>query len=127
MSALNGTHFKQQNKVHTIKHCWWYAWCHNNVINLICLQITIEIDSDLCCALRTFVEMSVDGRPLEHRSLHAQECTEVILERDDHSEPLEPYTIPTTTPSRRKRGISGSSGTKKVCNTLFCNNCSNVI
>lgn len=53
-----------------------------------------DSDSGLRCALTTFIKMAVADGPLEYRSLHAQERTEVILERDDHSEPLESlYTV----------------------------------
>ena len=66
------------------------------------LQITIESDSDLRCALNAFAEMSATNGPVEFRSLHAQECIEIILDRDDHSEPLVRPSVVTSTTTKQE-------------------------
>jgi len=83
------------------------------------LQITIESDADLSLALRTFAEMSETNSPMEFRSLHALECIEVVLDRDDHSEPLQPRVMTSTRQAGNKRkrsSVADSAHTKKVLN-----------
>ena len=78
------------------------------------LQMTI--DADLRCALTSFMEVAENGLPARFRTLHAQECIEVILQRDECIEPLDPQS------SSRKRSGSPPRTTmqaKHVMTTLI--------
>ena len=52
------------------------------------VQVTIESDCDIRCTLTSFLEASQRNESSQFRTLHVQECMQVMLERDGHSEPL---------------------------------------
>lgn len=50
----------------------------------------IESDGDLHGALVSFLEVAGAGNDaVAYRTLHIEECVEVMMERDKHTEPLE--------------------------------------
>ena len=59
-------------------------------------QVTIESDGDLHGALVSFLELAHNARNISEavhlRTLHIEECVDVMMERDGRAEPLESYT-----------------------------------
>ena len=59
-------------------------------------QVTIESDGDLHGALVSFLELAHNASNISEavhlRTLHIEECVEVMMQRDGHAEPLESYT-----------------------------------
>ena len=56
-------------------------------------QVTIESDGDLHGALVSFLELAhSDASDAVHlRTIHIEECVEVMMQRDGRAEPLEPH------------------------------------
>ena len=73
-------------------------------------QVTIESDGDLHGALISFLELahsvSSASDAIHLRSLHIEECVQVMMQRDGRAEPLEPYTS-------KKRSSSESDGVQQ--------------
>ena len=46
-------------------------------------------------ALTTFLEVQAKGQAVKYRVIHAQECIQVTLRRDDREIPLDPTFKPT--------------------------------
>ena len=55
----------------------------------------IESDGDVMCALSTFKEAGEEERHKRYRTIHVQECVQVMLEGDDRLEPLIPTQLST--------------------------------
>ena len=57
------------------------------------MQVMIESDGDLHGALVSFLEVAgVGNDAVAYRTLHIEECVEVMMERDKHTEPLEAHS-----------------------------------
>ena len=53
----------------------------------------IESDGDLHGALVSFLELAgASNDAVAYRTLHIEECVEVMMERKSHTEPLEPHS-----------------------------------
>lgn len=52
-------------------------------------QVIIESDGDLRTALVSFLELSQANSAVHLRTVHIEECVEVMMLRDEHAEPLE--------------------------------------
>ena len=54
----------------------------------------IESDGDLHGALLSFLKLAMASNDaVAYRTLHIEECVEVMMERKSHTEPLEPCTF----------------------------------
>lgn len=58
--------------------------------------------SDVQCALSNFKEAREEEKLVKYSTIPVQECTEVMLERDDHMEPLNPRPPCKRTVSEKK-------------------------
>ena len=72
----------------------------------------IESDTDLICALCSFKEAAEQNSSTHYRTIHVQECVEVMLERDDRLEPLHPSLHTPAPPHKRQQERQGVT---KVC------------
>ena len=72
--------------------------------------MTIESNGDLHAALISFIEAAETEKSPEYRTLHISECTEVMLQRDDRVESLEPKA--TGTSQKRPSGLLAPSAKK---------------
>ena len=66
--------------------------------------MAIESDGDLRGALTSFLEVAQNDLSVEFRTIHVHECIEVLLQRADRVEPLEPRL-----PSKIRNDTSRSS------------------
>ena len=51
--------------------------------NSLSPQVVIESDTDMENALTTFLEVQAKDQAVKYRVIHAQECIEVTMRRDD--------------------------------------------
>ena len=83
-----------------------------------CMQVMIESDGDLHGALVSFLEVAGAGNDtVPFRTLHIEECVEVMMQRDKHTEPLEMH-------SSSKRPTTDADGQvakrpKQVCECWY--------
>ena len=85
-------------------------------------QVIIESDADMQCTLCNFKEAKEEDKLAKYRTIHVQECVEVILERDDRLEPLEPRPPCKRALEKQYRGkVSASKET--VCLIDHYNHC----
>ena len=58
-------------------------------------------------ALTTFLEVQAKGQAVKYRVIHAQECIQVTLRRDDREIPLDPSVSLPTSSGMSKKGKKG--------------------
>lgn len=79
--------------------------------------MNIESDGDLHGALVSFLEVAeVGSDAVPYRTLHIEECVEVMMQRDKHTEPLEIHSSNCKRPSADADGSrQAAKRTKHVC------------
>ena len=66
-----------------------------------------ESDTDMETALTTFFEVQAKGQAVKYRVIHAQECIQVTLRRDDREIPLDPSVSLPISSGMSKKGKKG--------------------
>jgi len=73
--------------------------------------VTTESNGDLHAALISFIEAAETDKSPKYHTLHISECTEVVLQRENRVEPLEPK-VPGT--SQKRPSDSSMLSAKRV-------------
>jgi len=73
--------------------------------------VTVESNGNLHAALISFIEAAETDKSSEYCILHIIECMEVVVQRDDRVEPLEPK-VPET--SQKRPSDSSMLSAKRV-------------
>ena len=77
-------------------------------------QVVIESDTHMENTLTTFLEVQAKSQAVKCRVIHAQECIQVTMHRDDREIPLDPSVSAATSSSTSKKGTDDQSRRKKV-------------